>query len=83
MLERKLFSKNAKIKVQNNHGTIIRTLKFHGTTVKQDAVNKIKIANIGCELKNAKLFLCLQRKFSNTNSRFLISWSVVLYPLTL
>ena len=27
MLERKLFSKNAKIKVQNDHGTIIRTLK--------------------------------------------------------
>ena len=40
MLERKLFSKNAKIKVQNDHGTIIRTLKFHGTTVKQDAVTK-------------------------------------------
>ena len=56
MLERKLFSKNAKIKVQNDHGTIIQTLKFHGTTVKQDALNKIKIANKGRELKMQNYF---------------------------
>ena len=82
MLGRKLFSKNAKIKIQNDHGTIIPTLKFHGATVTQDAVNKTKIANKGRGLKNTKLCLWIQRKFPNTNSGFLILQSVVSYSLS-